>query len=154
MDFRLTDEQEMLRDGARRFVVDKLDYAARSKRVVEGGDVWSEFADLGWLMLAIPESAGGLERPLEDVAIVAEELGRGLAIEPFVTGAYLPSRFLAAAESHGGSLEGLATGEVRFATALFETQRRYSLEHRGGATTARFPPRDSKWRLTQFRSTR
>jgi len=128
MDFRLTDEQEMLRDGARRFVAEKLDYAARGKCIKEGGDAWAAFADLGWLMLAVPESAGGLERPLEDIAILAEELGRGLALEPLVTGAYLPSQLLAAADGQTQMLEQLATGEVRFAAALYETRRRYSLD--------------------------
>ena len=128
MDFRLTDEQTMLRDGARRFVAEKLDYASRARRIAEAADCWSDFAELGWLMLAVPEAAGGLERPLEDIAIVAEELGRGLAREPFITGAFLPARLLALAGGREEELESLAGGNRRYAVAVHETGRRDSLD--------------------------
>lgn len=131
MDFRLTEEQDMLRDGARRFVAEKLDYATRAKRIASGEDSWAAFAEMGWLMLAVPEAAGGLERPLEDVALIAEELGRGLAREPFITGAYLPARLLALAEAPEEKLQALAAGELRYATALYETQHRVGLNGLG-----------------------
>lgn len=127
MDFRLTDEQEMLRDGARRFVADKLDYASRGKRIASGEDCWGDFADMGWLMLAVPESAGGLERPLEDIAIIAEELGRGIAREPFIFSGFLPARLMALAGTANNPLEELVGGAQRFAAALYETAHRYSL---------------------------
>jgi alkylation response protein AidB-like acyl-CoA dehydrogenase len=138
MDFRLTEEQEMLRDGARRFVVKELDYAARAKRIARAEDCWPQLAELGWLMLAVPEAAGGLDRPLEDIAIIAEELGRGLALEPFICGAFLPSRLLALAGAPAEPLTALASGERRFAVALHETPQRYALD--GLATVAAAEP--------------
>lgn len=135
MDFRLTEEQEMLRDGARRFVAEKIDYASRGKQITTGEDRWSDFAELGWLMLAVPEAAGGLERPLEDIALIAEELGRGIAREPFVCGGYLPARLLTLASAPEEALQALAAGERRYAVALHETARRFSLDGLGTVAT-------------------
>lgn len=145
MDFRFTEEQDMLRDGARRFVADKLDYAARGKQITTGEDRWSDFAELGWLMLAVPEAAGGLERPLEDIAIIAEELGRGIAREPFVCGGFLPARMLALAGAAEEALQALAAGERRYAVALHETSRRFSLD---GLDTVASPQADGSYRLS------
>lgn len=145
MDFRLTEEQEMLRDGARRFVTDKLDYASRGKRVTSGEDCWADFAELGWLMLAVPEAAGGLGRPLEDVALIAEELGRGLAREPFIGSGYLAARLLDLADAPAEMLEALAIGSSRYAAALYETPRRFSLD---GLDTLAAPQADGGYRLS------
>jgi acyl-CoA dehydrogenase len=144
MDFRLTDEQEMLRDGARRFVANKLDYASRGKRIANGEDCWADFAEMGWLMLAVPESAGGLERPLEDIAIIAEELGRGIAREPFIFSGFLPARLMALAGTANDRLEELAGGAQRFAAALYETAHRYSLT---GLGTVASRQADGSYRL-------
>jgi len=130
MDFILSSEQQMLRDGARRFVTTKLDYAARAERIATSDDNWKDFAEMGWLMLPVPQEAGGLGGALEDMVIVAEELGRGLALEPFVAGAVLPARLLTLSSNpRAGDLLGqLAAGDRRFAAALFEARRRYSLD--------------------------
>ena len=56
MDFRLSQEQQLLRDSARR-------YLAVDKR---SGDDWNTYADLGWLAMLVPEAAGGLDAAMED----------------------------------------------------------------------------------------
>ena len=69
MDFHLTEEQEMLRDGVSRFVTENYGFEVR--RAVAASDPafsaaqWQSFADLGWLGLTLPEDAGGQVRPTE-----------------------------------------------------------------------------------------
>ena len=130
MEFRLTSEQEMLRDGVRRYVTTELDYETRRKHIAGGADAWASFAEMGWLMLPVPEAAGGLDGCLEDMALVAEELGRGLALEPFIFGAVLPARLISLISGEHASvlLPDLASGKARFAAALYETRLRYALD--------------------------
>lgn len=130
MDFRLSSEQEMLRDGARRFVTSELDFESRMKRVAAGTDLWASLASMGWLMLVVPEEAGGLGSPIEDIAIVVEELGRGIAIEPFITAAFLPARLLSGkpVQHVMDLLEAFAAGDTRLAACLYEAPTRYALD--------------------------
>jgi alkylation response protein AidB-like acyl-CoA dehydrogenase len=85
MDFRLTEDQEALRDGVRafcdgRFGVERLDETARA-----GGfdrDLWSELASLGVFSLRQPESEGGVGLGMADAVLVFAELGRRLVPGP------------------------------------------------------------------------
>ena len=45
---------------------------------------WSEFAELGWLGLHLPEDVGGSGYGIDELVIVVEELGRSVAPGPFV----------------------------------------------------------------------
>jgi alkylation response protein AidB-like acyl-CoA dehydrogenase len=79
MDFGLTDEQEMLRDTARRFV-DDVCPPERAKAWDEAhhypAELFRGFADLGWIELGFREEDGGAGGGAADLAIVTEELGR------------------------------------------------------------------------------
>jgi acyl-CoA dehydrogenase len=133
MDFRLSSEQQMLRDSARRFASTELEFSKRRRRIADGVDEWPAMAELGWFMLAVPEAAGGLGGPLVDLAILAEELGRGLALSQYITGAVLPARllWLSDGQRQAAILEQLALGTQRFAAALYEADRRYELDQLG-----------------------
>jgi alkylation response protein AidB-like acyl-CoA dehydrogenase len=50
----------------------------------EGG-LWSQFSDLGWLGISIPEASGGLGQPFSALAILYRELGARLDREPFAS---------------------------------------------------------------------
>ena len=76
--FLPTDEQVMMRESVRRWT------AQEHRTSDDPGQHWALFAELGWLMAALPESAGGLGGNAYDAAIIAEELGRGLVRAPFV----------------------------------------------------------------------
>lgn len=128
MDFRLSSEQEMLRDGVRRFVTDNLGFDARATN--DGSDQWEAMSKMGWLMLPVPEDCEGLGGGVEDIAIVAEELGRGLALTPFVEAGALPARLIDLAGSDDqrkAILPDVALGATRIAVALYEPQGRFSL---------------------------
>ncbi len=122
MDFRLSDEQQMLRDSARRCLSELAKTMPSPKR-------WRHFADLGWTAMAVPEAAGGLGSSIADLAVLAEEFGRALEPESLVAGAMLPAAVLGMAGAGAGSLlSEIATGETRAALAVYEPQRRYSLQ--------------------------
>ena len=135
MDFRLSSEQDMLRDGARRFVETTLSFDSRNTSTDDSGDLaanthWDQIAELGWLMLPVPEAYNGLGGTIDDVAIIAEELGRGLAREPYVEGAVLPAQLIAlggSPEQCAAVLPELAMGTARIAVALYEPQRGFAL---------------------------
>ena len=103
--FLPTEEQVMFRDTARRWV--EHEYKAGGDPV----DHWAQFAALGWLAAGLPESAGGLDGDACDVAILAEELGRGRVRAPFVEVAGTTAQVLLALAPE--RVSALASGEAR-----------------------------------------
>ena len=79
MEFGLTDEQQLLRDTARRFV-DDVCPPERAKEWDEThhypAELFRGFADLGWFQLGFPDADGGAGGGAAELAIITEELGR------------------------------------------------------------------------------
>lgn len=79
MDFKLTDEQELLRKTAREFVSNVCP-PEQAKRWDESGEVPDDLvkgiAALGWFALPFPVDAGGDGGSAIELAVLAEELGR------------------------------------------------------------------------------
>jgi len=124
MDFTLDEPQTLLRDSVRRFIDNEYTFARR-RRVVEhdgGFDAhhWAQFAQMGWLGAGMPEAAGGFGGGAIETALIAEELGRGLVVEPFVAVAVLAAQaLLNAGGGPGGSVLGaLVDGARLVAPAL------------------------------------
>jgi alkylation response protein AidB-like acyl-CoA dehydrogenase len=137
MDFNLSDEQQMLRDAASRFVREQYGFEARRRWVAAAGwspERWARYADMGWLALSVPEELGGLGCGFIETAIVAEELGRALALEPFIGCAVLAARLIEKADApafvacRGELLEGLAAGTRRVVLAHSEAASRFELD--------------------------
>ncbi len=130
MNFDLDDDQRMIRDAIERFL-GPIDIAARHRmRSGPGGypaGRWQRLADLGLLALAAPEALGGLAGSRIDLALVAEAIGNGVAIDPWLEGGVLPVR-LAAASGDEGLVAALISGAPRAALAFAEPRRRYLLE--------------------------
>ncbi|MGF7162390.1 alkylation response protein AidB-like acyl-CoA dehydrogenase [Rhodoligotrophos appendicifer] len=134
MEFALTDEQILLRDSVRRFVSEEHEFsvalaAARSEDGFSRAH-WQIFAELGWLALLISEEGGGLGGRLEDAAIIAEALGRGLVSAPFLSTAVLCAGIVDAAHdfaARSSVLEKIVAGELLVALASEEQQSRYEL---------------------------
>jgi len=86
MDILLNEDEEMIRDGIRRFFEAECDV----QRVRENEDgeartdaaLWRQLAELGWLGLALPAAYGGGEAPLTQLTLLFEEAGRALAPVP------------------------------------------------------------------------
>jgi alkylation response protein AidB-like acyl-CoA dehydrogenase len=89
MDFTLSKEQELLRDGLAKFVSTRYDLA-KSRTAAKTGagwqpDIWRAFADeLGILGATLPEDAGGLGGGPVEMMVIAEALGHALVVEPYV----------------------------------------------------------------------
>ncbi len=98
MDFTLDEPQTLLRDSARRFVDNDYGFEQRRRLVEHDGGFsarhWAQFAQMGWLGAGLPEAVGGFGGGAIETALIAEELGRGLVVEPFVAGAVLAAQAL------------------------------------------------------------
>lgn len=79
MNLLLSPEQELLKDTVRRFVDDTCP-PERAKEWDEQAhypeELFSAFADLGWIELAFPTEDGGAGGGAVDLAIITEQLGR------------------------------------------------------------------------------
>ena len=135
MDFNLTEEQQMLRDGVRRFGSERYSFEARKQLLATADrfstENWSIYAELGWLALGLPEEAGGLGCSFVETAIVMQELGRVLALEPYATSAILSAYLIEAADHSQRRLEllcELGAGHMRIALAHSEPDARYELD--------------------------
>jgi alkylation response protein AidB-like acyl-CoA dehydrogenase len=88
MDFSYSEDQSMFVASCERLVRERCTFEARRRAAGAPAEaaspLWSEFAQLGLAALLVPEAAGGLDRPLIDGALVAQALGRGWLLEPFV----------------------------------------------------------------------
>jgi len=119
MDFSLTEDQSLLLSTCERWVRERCTIEIR--RAQAKGDTgatpaaWRELADLGLSALLVPESNGGLGRPLIDAVLVAQTLGRGWLLEPLIDSAIAAPSLLArvaASSERDGLLERIAGGTV------------------------------------------
>ena len=126
MEFKLTEERQMLADMIGRFLQNEYTIAARNKAA--GSDigfdqsVWGKLAELGVTGALFREESGGFGGKGFDIAVVFEALGRGLVVEPLLDGALLPGAVLAAAgnEQQKALLADVAGGQKRLALAHYE----------------------------------
>jgi alkylation response protein AidB-like acyl-CoA dehydrogenase len=140
MDFNYSDMQQMLLDSAGKLIADTYTLEdIRHQRSFANGlneKNWAQFAELGWLALPIPEEAGGLGCGLEDVVVLSTMLGRGLAVEPYVSSVVVGGHILGAIadeDMRNRVLGQIATGEARIALAHGEQGERFG--DRGTRTT-------------------
>jgi alkylation response protein AidB-like acyl-CoA dehydrogenase len=139
MDFTYDEEQVALRDAVRGLLgTSYSDFENRRRAVAAepGFDerVWSRLAEMGVLGLPFAEEHGGAGAGPVEVAIVAQELGRVLAPEPFLTSVVLAGGVVAAVgtdEQRTEMLQALASGTSVLAFAHSEPGSRW-----GGSAVA------------------
>ncbi len=91
MAMTLNDDQNMLRDSARDFMVSEAPVAHfRKYRDMECKDgfahgLWKQFGEMGFTGILIPEDQGGLGLGHIEAGIVLEEIGRNLSPSPFLS---------------------------------------------------------------------
>jgi alkylation response protein AidB-like acyl-CoA dehydrogenase len=136
MSFAFTDDQKLLAESADRFIQNDYTFEARRKNMeMDGGfnrAAWAQFAELGWLALAIPEANGGLGGSTGDAAVLLESLGRGLVVEPYHSTVVLGAGAVEAAGSIAQKNEILpevAAGKRLLALAHVEPRARFTLNH-------------------------
>jgi len=135
MDFNLNEEQQMLRDGVERFVRDNYKFETRRDLLTtaEGfsRDNWKQYGELGWIGMSFPEDAGGLGFSFVETAIILEQFGRGLVLEPYTVNAVLCARLIDRAGNkalRNDLLPAIASGELMVALAHAEAGSRYDLK--------------------------
>jgi alkylation response protein AidB-like acyl-CoA dehydrogenase len=127
MDFTFSAEQELLRDGLSKFLAGRYDLET-SRAAAKSGpgwqpDIWQSFAEqLGILGAALPEEVGGIGGGPVEVMLIAEALGRALAIEPYVDTAVVAAGLLLRSGSPAATpvLEEIASGTAVVALAAAE----------------------------------
>ena len=134
MDFRFTEEQQMLSDSAARFFDNSYDLPKRRERVAsESGfslELWAEMAELGWFALRLPERFGGFDGGAVESALIMEACGKSLAVEPLLSTAVIGARAvsLGADDKLGEELgPSIAAGDCKLALAQAEPGSRYAL---------------------------
>lgn len=127
MDFTLSGEQELLREGLSKFLAARYDLESSRAAAKTGPgwqpDIWRGFADeLGILGATLPESVGGSGGGSAEAMVIAEELGRALAIEPFVDTVIVAGGLLSRAggDAAASVLEEIAAGSAIVALAATE----------------------------------
>lgn len=117
MDFTLDGEQTALRDAVRGLL---KSYEPEHRRQVTADEpgydeaMWGRLAEMGALGLPFSEADGGMGAGPVEVSIVAEELGRVLAPEPYVAAVVLAGGLVAALgtdDQRAELLGGLSSGE-------------------------------------------
>ena len=119
MDFRLSDEQEMLRNGLDKFLATRYDLDSSRAAAKTGAgwqpDMWRAFADdLGILGAALPERVGGIGGGPVEVMVIAESLGHALVVEPYVDTAVVAAGLLLRAGGQAATevVERIAAGQA------------------------------------------
>lgn len=133
MNTNLTDDnQTMLADSARKYTERGYTEAARAASAASAHGCapqrWREFANMGWLALPLPEADGGLGGTLDDICVLAEEMGRALVVEPWNACGVMAASLLAAtadAQQRSHWLPSLAAGDKRVALAAWEPGSRF-----------------------------
>jgi alkylation response protein AidB-like acyl-CoA dehydrogenase len=127
MDFSLTKEQELLRDGLTKFLSTRYDLE-KSRAAVKSGagwqpDIWRGFAEeLGILGATLPEDAGGIGGGAVEAMVIAEALGHALVVEPFVDTVVVAGGLLQRAGGQRAAtlLEKIVEGSALVAVAATE----------------------------------
>ena len=151
MNVALSEEQEALRQGVRRFLEERSPEGEvrRLMETVEGFDagVWAQMAgQLGLVGLHVPEELGGSGSSFFELALVLEEMGRALLPSPFFATVVLAAGALLASGDDGAAkdlLPGLAAGDTRATLALAEEAGSWD----PAAVALPASRRDGGWRL-------
>jgi alkylation response protein AidB-like acyl-CoA dehydrogenase len=124
-----TDERVLLAQAVERFVRDSCSLEQRRALLQQdrsfSRENWATLAEMGVLALPFQERDGGLDGSLFDVMAVTRELGRGLALEPYLPCVIVAGRLLAAATNEALRAEwlpGVIAGERLLGLAHVEHQ--------------------------------
>jgi alkylation response protein AidB-like acyl-CoA dehydrogenase len=131
MAMTLNEDQNMLRDTARDFMVSEAPVAHfRKYRDMECKDgfahgLWKQFAEMGFTGILIPEDQGGLGLGHIEAGIVLEEIGRNLSPSPFLSTSVAAVEALKLADKamRDRWFPGIITGETVIGLAIDESSK-------------------------------
>jgi acyl-CoA dehydrogenase len=128
MNFEFSDEQNLLREQAQRFLREQCPLATvravlDSSTTAYDSELWQALAELGWTGVSIPEEYGGVGLGYLELCVIAEELGRSLAPTPYASSVYLATEALllfGSEQQKQHFLPRLAAGEIIGTFAMAE----------------------------------
>mgnify|MGYP003674447739 FL=1 len=122
----MSEEETMLADSARGF----LDGAAPISKFREMRDagethdaaLWQDMVAQGWAGVLVPEEAGGSDMGFAAANVLAHEMGKTLAVSPFLSSAVIAATALLQVSDARAlaALEKIATGQATYALAVDE----------------------------------
>jgi len=122
-----SEEQNMLRDSAERYLRDNYSFDSRQATVKQasGFDAvqWQAFADLGWLAMTFDEDSGGFGGGALETMILCEQFGKFLVLEPYLESVVMVGGLIEAGAQPAIKeqyLTGLIAGELQGAFAYLE----------------------------------
>ena len=131
MDFGFNQEQELLRNTARKFLENECTSEFVRARMAEPAGVtdafWTKLAEQGWTGLVYPEEFGGTGLGFVDLTVLMEEMGRAVMPGPFFS-TLLGGLTILEAGSAAQKKEWLtkiAAGEAKAALAFTEPNARW-----------------------------
>jgi alkylation response protein AidB-like acyl-CoA dehydrogenase len=134
MNFDLSEEQQILVDSVAKFVKNDspVERFRKLRETERGWDpaTWARMGEFGWLGVVFPEEHGGFGGRFVDLALILEQLGRGLVPEPLIPSVVLAGGLLSRLGSEAQRQELLAPmleGRSSLALAYAERQSRYHL---------------------------
>jgi alkylation response protein AidB-like acyl-CoA dehydrogenase len=132
MDIGFTEEQELLRETARRFLENECGTQFVRQRMAEPAAVtdefWQKLAKQGWLGIVYPEDDGGSGLGLVDLVVLMEEMGRTVMPGPFLSTVLLGGGAIAEAGTPAQRrrwLPEIAAGNAKAALAWTEPNLRW-----------------------------
>ena len=127
MNFGFNEEQELLRNTARKFFENECgsETVRRLMETPEGisAELWKKLAEQGWLGLIYPEQYDGTGLGLVDLVVLMEEMGRAVAPGPYFSTVLLGGLAILEAGDDAQKKEWLpriAAGDKRVALAWME----------------------------------
>jgi len=131
MNFEFSEEQNLLREQAQRFLreqcpLDTVRKVLNDDNISYDQNVWRNMVELGWTGVSIPEQYDGLGMGYLELCVIAEELGRSLAPTPFASSVYLATEALLQFGSEAQKqryLPRLAAGEIIGTLAIAEGRK-------------------------------
>jgi alkylation response protein AidB-like acyl-CoA dehydrogenase len=132
MDIGFSEEQELLRDTARKFLDDNCTTRfVRDMMATEAAitpEFWRHLAENGWLGITFPEADGGSGLGLTDLVVLMEEMGRAVMPGPYPASVLLGGAAIAEAGAGAQRAEWLpriAAGEAKATLAWTEPNARW-----------------------------
>ncbi len=129
MDFKLSKEQELLRDGLTKFLSTRYDLEKSRSAVKTGAgwqpEIWRAFAEeLGILGATLPEDVGGIGGGPVELMVITEALGHALVVEPYVDAVVVAGGLLrrAGGDEATSLLEKIVAGTAIVALAATEAE--------------------------------
>ena len=125
----LSEEETMLAESARGFL-DADAPVSKLRKMRDDGKthdpaLWAEMAAMGWCGVLVPEDNGGVDMGHAAAGVIAHELGKTLAVSPFLSTAVMAATALKQVDSASSAerLSAIAEGRLTYALALDETSK-------------------------------